>query len=95
MSVDQHEEPLMPFMAGILNHIEEMTTFLNPTKHSYKRFGKDKAPSYISWSYQNRNQLIRIPATHSTNRMELRSPDCSRNIYLTYALLIYLWFRGD
>ena len=71
-----------------------MTAFLNPTKHSYKRFGKDKAPSYISWSYQNRNQLIRIPATHSTNRMELRSPDCSCNIYLTYALLIYAGLEG-
>lgn len=94
MSVDQHEELLMPFMAGILNRIEEMTAFLNPTKHSYKRFGKDKAPSYISWSYQNRNQLIRIPATHSTNRMELRSPDSSCNIYLAYALLIYAGLEG-
>ena len=94
MSVDQHEELLMPFMAGILNRIEEMTAFLNPTKHSYKRLGKDKAPSYISWSYQNRNQLIRIPATHSTNRMELRSPDCSCNIYLAYALLIYAGLEG-
>ena len=94
MSVDQHEELLMPFMAGILNLIEEMTAFLNPTKHSYKRLGKDKAPSYISWSYQNRNQLIRIPATHSTNRMELRSPDCSCNIYLAYALLIYAGLEG-
>ena len=94
MSVDQHEELLMPFMAGILNRIEEMTAFLNPTKHSYKRLGKDKAPGYISWSYQNRNQLIRIPATHSTNRMELRSPDCSCNIYLAYALLIYAGLEG-
>lgn len=94
MSVDQHEELLMPFMAGILNRIEEMTVFLNPTKHSYKRLGKDKAPSFISWSYQNRNQLIRIPATHSTNRMELRSPDCSCNIYLAYALLIYAGLEG-
>ena len=94
MSVDQHEELLMPFMAGILNRIEEMTAFLNPSKHSYKRLGKDKAPSYISWSYQNRNQLIRIPATHSTNRMELRSPDCSCNIYLAYALLIYAGLEG-
>ena len=94
MSVDQHEELLMPFMAGILNRIEEVTVFLNPTKGSYQRLGKDKAPSFISWSYQNRNQLIRIPATHSTNRMELRSPDCSCNIYLAYALLIYAGLEG-
>ena len=71
-----------------------MTVFLNPTKDSYQRLGKDKAPSFISWSYQNRNQLIRIPATHSTNRMELRSPDCSCNIYLAHALLIYAGLEG-
>ena len=80
MSVQSHEELLMPFMAGILHHIEEMTLFLNPSKDSYKRMGKDKAPSFISWSYQNRNQLIRIPATHSSNRMELRSPDDTRKL---------------
>lgn len=94
MSVENHEELMMPFMAGIFNRIEEMTLFLNPTKNSYKRLGKDKAPQYISWSYQNRNQLIRIPATHSTNRIELRSPDCSCNIYLAYALLIFAGLEG-
>lgn len=94
MSVENHEELMMPFMAGIFNRIEEMTLFLNPTKNSYKRLGKDKAPQYISWSYQNRNQLIRIPATHSTNRIELRSPDCSCNIYLAYALLICAGLEG-
>lgn len=94
MSVENHEESMMPFMAGILNRIEEMTLFLNPIKDSYKRLGKDKAPQYISWSYQNRNQLIRIPATHSTSRIELRSPDCSCNIYLAYALLICAGLEG-
>lgn len=94
MSVENHEELMMPFMAGILNRIEEMTLFLNPIKDSYKRLGKDKAPQYISWSYQNRNQLIRIPATHSTSRIELRSPDCSCNIYLAYALLICAGLEG-
>lgn len=94
MSVENHEELMMPFMAGIFNRIEEMTLFLNPTKNSYKRLGKDKAPQYISWSYQNRNQLIRIPATYSTNRIELRSPDCSCNIYLVYALLICAGLEG-
>lgn len=94
MSIQDHEELMMPFMAGILNRIEDMTLFLNRSKHSYERLGKDKAPKYVTWSYQNRNQLIRIPATHSTNRMELRSPDCSCNIYLAYALLIYAGLEG-
>ena len=94
MSIQDHEELMMPFMAGILNRIEDMTLFLNRSKHSYERLGKDKAPKYVTWSYQNRNQLIRIPATHSTNRMELRSPDCSCNIYLAYALLICAGLEG-
>ena len=94
MSIQDHEELMMPFMAGILNRIEDMTLFLKRSKHSYERLGKDKAPKYVTWSYQNRNQLIRIPATHSTNRMELRSPDCSCNIYLAYALLIYAGLEG-
>lgn len=94
ISIDQHDELMQPFMAGILAHMEELTLFLNPTADSYKRFGKDKAPKYITWSYQNRSQLIRIPATHSTNRMELRSPDCTCNVYLAYTLLILAGLEG-
>lgn len=94
ISIDQHDELMQPFMAGILKHMDDLTLFLNPTKDSYKRFGKDKAPKYVTWSYQNRSQLIRIPATHSTSRMELRSPDCSCNVYLAYTLLILAGLEG-
>ena len=94
MSIQNHDELMQPFLAGILHHMDELTLFLNPSEDSYKRFGKDKAPKYVTWSYQNRSQLIRIPATHSTNRMELRSPDCSCNTYLAYALLIYAGLEG-
>lgn len=94
MSIQNHDELMQPFLAGILHHIDDLTLFLNPSEDSYKRFGKDKAPKYVTWSYQNRSQLIRIPATHSTNRMELRSPDCSCNTYLAYALLIYAGLEG-
>ena len=82
-------------MAGILEHIREMTLFLNPHKDSFLRLGEKKAPRYISWSYENRSQLIRIPAVKgSRRRIELRSPDPTANPYLCYALLIYAGLDG-
>lgn len=75
-------------LAGILKHIEEITVFLNPTTNSYDRLGKYKAPKYISWDYENRSQLIRIPATKEEKRIELRSPDPEVNPYIAFTLLI-------
>ncbi|NLH01358.1 MAG: glutamine synthetase, partial [Clostridiales bacterium] len=78
------------FMAGIMEHIAEMTIFLNPTSQSYLRLGSHKAPQYISWSPENRSQLIRIPAAaEGRSRIELRSPDANANPYIAYARLIY------
>ena len=42
-----------PMIAGILDKFADMTVFLNPTANSYKRFGHNKAPRYISWSSEN------------------------------------------
>ena len=65
-------------IAGILDKISDMTVFLNPTADSYRRFGCNKAPKYISWSSENRSQLIRVPAAIGRyRRVELRSPDPS------------------
>ena len=89
------EEDTYHFMAGIMEHIREMTLFLNPTYESYERFGSKKAPKYITWSRENRSQLIRIPATkHGNERIELRSPDPMANPYLVTALLIYAGLDG-
>lgn len=88
-------ENLCYMIAGILDKIEEMTAFLNPTENSYKRFGVNKAPGYISWSSENRSQLVRIPAAIGEyHRMELRSPDPSANPYLAFALIIYAGIYG-
>ncbi|MBQ4092075.1 MAG: glutamine synthetase [Firmicutes bacterium] len=82
-------------IAGILKHIGEMTAFLNPVHESYSRLGKDQAPSYISWSEENRSQLIRIPAALGEfKRAELRSPDPSTNPYIAFALIIYAALDG-
>ena len=82
-------------IAGILSHITELTAFLNTVDASYHRFGGSKAPRYISWSSENRSQLIRIPAAQGEyRRAELRSPDPLCNPYLAFTLLIHAGLDG-
>lgn len=97
MSVKSEDgsDNLYYMIAGILEKISDMTAFLNPTENSYKRFGHHKAPGYISWSSQNRSQLIRIPAAVGKyRRAELRSPDPTANPYLAFTLMIYAGIYG-
>ena len=83
------------FLAGVLAHVREITAFLNPAEGSYRRLGEHKAPRYITWSPENRAQLIRIPAAQGEyRRIELRSPDPMANPYLAYALLIHAGLDG-
>ncbi len=92
---DKNHILLPAVIAGILEHIKAMTLFLNPTERSYARFGSAKAPKYISWSSENRSQLVRIPAaTGEYRRAELRSPDPTANPYLAFTLLIYAGIYG-
>ena len=89
------EATMAQVIAGILRHIPELTVFLNTTDSSYRRFGSHKAPRYVSWSRENRSQLIRIPAaTGEYRRAELRSPDPLCNPYLAFALLIRAGLDG-
>lgn len=88
-------EPLNYVIAGILEHIGALTLFLNPCEDSYLRLGGRKAPRYISWSSENRSQLIRIPAAQGEfRRAELRSADPTSNPYLAFALLIRAGLDG-
>ena len=83
------------FTAGILSKVREMTLFLNPLSNSYARHGEFEAPKYVSWSYRNRSQLIRIPAAKGERvRIELRSPDPSVNPYLAFALVLAAGLEG-
>ena len=82
-------------IAGILDKVSDMTVFLNPTEKSYLRLGAKKAPKYISWSHQNRSQLVRIPAAVGEyERAELRSADPEANPYIAFALIIYAGLFG-
>lgn len=87
--------PLTAMIAGVLDKVADMTAFLNPVEQSYERLGNHKAPRYISWSSENRSQLIRVPAaTGEYKRAELRSADPEANPYLVFALLIYAGLHG-
>ena len=83
------------FIAGILAYTPELTAFLNPVPGSYRRLGEFEAPRYVTWSHENRSQLIRIPASKGEHaRMELRSPDPCLNPYLAFSLLLEAGLRG-
>lgn len=91
----EHSLTCESFIAGILKRAVEISVFLNSITNSYGRLGFMEAPKYISWSHQNRSQLIRIPAASGRfSRMELRSPDPCINPYIAYSLLIRAGLEG-
>lgn len=82
-------------IAGVLEKAIPMTVFLNPTEASYHRLGQMKAPRFVSWSRENRSQLVRIPAAEKEyRRAELRSPDPAANPYIAFALMIRAGLYG-
>lgn len=92
---DDGSDNLCYMIAGILENADKMTAFMNPTENSYLRFGQNKAPKYISWSSENRSQLVRIPAAIGEyRRAEFRSPDPTANPYLAFTLMIYAGLYG-
>ena len=92
---DDNTDRMCSMIAGILEKVCDMTAFLNPTENSYERFGSNKAPGYVSWSSENRSQLVRIPAAVGEyRRAELRSPDPTANPYLAFTLMIYAGLYG-
>ncbi len=83
------------FIAGLLAHARELTAFCNPVPNSYQRFGSCEAPQYISWSRQNRSQLVRLPSANGDFcRLELRSPDPACNPYLVIGMILAAGLDG-
>ena len=91
----EHSQQAESFIAGVLDRAAECTAFFNPLDNSYSRLGRMQAPRFVTWSHQNRSQLIRIPAAPpQRGRMELRSPDPACNPYLAYALIMQAGLEG-
>ncbi|HTW97747.1 MAG TPA: glutamine synthetase, partial [Acidimicrobiales bacterium] len=87
------------FIAGLLEHAGEITAVTNQWVNSYKRLVAGyEAPVNVSWAYNNRSALVRLPIvkrgkTEST-RVEYRAPDPACNPYLTFAVILAAGLRG-
>ncbi|SDH54508.1 glutamine synthetase [Rhodococcus triatomae] len=87
------------FIAGILEHANEISAVTNQWVNSYKRLVHgSEAPTAASWGPSNRSALIRVPMytpnKASSRRVEIRSPDSACNPYLTFAVLLAAGLRG-
>lgn len=88
------------FVAGVLDHVREITAILNPLVNSYKRIIPGyEAPVYISWAGINRSALVRVPNVKvdkeaTGRRGEIRSPDPSCNPYLAFSMLLAAGLDG-
>jgi glutamine synthetase len=86
-------------MAGLMEHLPEITSILNPSVNSFKRLVPGyEAPVYICWDPENRSNLIRIPMydpeKENALRLELRSPDAACNPYLAFAVMLSAGLKG-
>ncbi len=83
-------------MAGMLNHIANMSLVNNPIVNSYKRLIPGYlAPVTVGWSSTNASPLIRLTSIGSDGgRIVLRSPDGAANPYLVLAACIAAGMEG-
>src|SRR3954451_14511332 len=86
------------FIGGLKAHAKAYIAVTAPTVTSYKRLvvgaptsGATWAPAYISYAYNNRTQMLRIPAP---GRIEERTGDGSRNPYLAATGLLAAGLDG-
>ncbi len=92
---DGMELPPLFLVPGLMRRARECTRLFNPVESSYARLGRDKAPAFVSWSEENRSQLLRVPAAAGEyRRVELRSPDNAANPYLAFTLMLHACLEG-
>lgn len=84
------------FIGGLLAHSREMALITNPLVNSYKRLVPGyKAPTELTWTRNNQNSLVRIPAARrGDTKIELRSPDAASNPYLVFAVCLAAGLDG-
>ena len=85
------------FIGGLKEHAKAYIALTAPTVTSYKRLvigtrsGSSWAPVYVSYGYNNRTQMLRIPAP---GRIEDRTVDGSCNPYLGAAAVLAAGLDG-
>jgi glutamine synthetase len=98
---DKHHlsETAKQFLAGVLDHAQEMALITNQWYNSYKRLVVGfEAPVYIAWAEANRSALVRVPVykpgKETATRIELRFPDAACNPYLAFATMLAAGLTG-
>jgi glutamine synthetase len=86
------------FLGGLKAHAKAYIALSAPTVNSYKRLcvgapasGATWAPAYVSYGYNNRTQMLRIPAP---GRIEDRTVDGSCNPYLAATAMLAAGLDG-
>jgi glutamine synthetase len=86
------------FIGGLKKHAKAYSAVTAPTVNSYKRLklgstssGATWSPVWISYGYNNRTQMLRIPAP---GRVEDRTVDGSCNPYLAAAVILAAGLDG-
>jgi glutamine synthetase len=86
------------FIAGLKAHAKAYIALTAPTVNSYKRLamgaptsGATWAPAYVSYGYNNRTQMLRIPGP---GRIEDRTVDGSCNPYLAATAMLSAGLDG-
>jgi glutamine synthetase len=86
------------FLAGLKSHAKAYIAVTAPTVNSYKRLavgapasGATWAPAYVSYGYNNRTQMLRIPGP---GRIEDRTVDGSCNPYLAATAMLSAGLDG-
>jgi glutamine synthetase len=86
------------FLGGLKSHAKAYIAVTAPTVNSYKRLavgaptsGATWAPAYVSYGYNNRTQMLRIPGP---GRIEDRTVDGSCNPYLAATAMLSAGLDG-
>lgn len=87
------------FLAGVLQHAQELAFVTNQWYNSYKRLVVGfEAPVYIAWAERNRSALVRVPVykpgKEMATRIELRFPDAACNPYLAFSAMLAAGLDG-
>lgn len=84
------------FIAGQIKHANSMCSLVNPTINSYKRLEDYRfAPTTISWGYEHRGAMIRIPFSKKQNtRIENKLPGSDTNPYIALAAVLAAGLDG-
>ena len=86
------------FLAGVLDHLAELTLLVLPTTTSYQRMmdGVWSGGTYICWGTDNREAPLRLCNAHSpsSRNFEFKTLDGTANPYLALAGMLGAGFEG-